>query len=93
MSSYPSWAQSQSSNALSAAALTTIFGIQADLIVNNNAPVAELFFDTGFPTSDGFGIDMWQLLPFSRGNVAITSSSVFTKPKVTVNYFDVPYDL
>jgi len=93
MSSYPAWAQTQSSNALSASALTTIFGIQADLIVNQNAPVAELFFDTGFPVSSGFGIDMWQLLPFSRGNVSITSTSVFTKPKVTVNYFSVPYDL
>lgn len=43
------WAQSQQGNALSAAALTTIYGIQRDLIVNSNAPVAELFFDSGFP--------------------------------------------
>ena len=36
---------------------------------------------------------MWQLLPFSRGNVSIISDNVFTKPKVTVNFFNVDFDL
>ncbi|KAI0716163.1 alcohol oxidase [Cerioporus squamosus] len=95
-SSLSQWAQSQSNNALSAEALQTIFNIQAGLIINSNAPVAELFFDSGYPEyvshffdvyvlwaefllSD-LGIDMWQLLPFSRGNVTIKSSNPFTKP-------------
>lgn len=91
MAKYPSWAQSQAASGMSADALTTIFGIQAGLIVNNNAPLIELFFDTGYPSD--FGIDVWQLLPFSRGNVSITSTNVFTKPQVIVNYFDVDFDL
>ncbi|KAH8111183.1 glucose oxidase [Phellopilus nigrolimitatus] len=91
MAMHPAWAQNQAVNGLSADALTTIFGIQAGLIVNDNVPVVELFADTGFP--DAIGIDMWQLLPFSRGNVTITSTDVFTLPKVIVNYFSVDLDL
>lgn len=34
------------------------------------APVAELFYDTGYP--DKIGMILWQLLPFSRGSVSIT---------------------
>lgn len=33
------------------------------------APVAEMFFDNGYP--DKLGMLNWQLLPFSRGNVTI----------------------
>ncbi|OSD05574.1 GMC oxidoreductase [Trametes coccinea BRFM310] len=91
-SSLSSWAQSQAaSGALSADALNTIFGIQADLIINKNAPVVELFFDSGFP--DDIGIVMWPLLPFSRGNVTIQSNNPFAKPSVNVNYFSVDFDL
>ncbi|THH30273.1 hypothetical protein EUX98_g3938 [Antrodiella citrinella] len=90
-SSLSTWAQSQANSALSADALQQIFQVQADLIINDNAPVVELFYDTGFP--DDLGIDMWQLLPFSRGNVSITSTNPFVKPKVNVNYFSVDYDL
>jgi hypothetical protein len=43
------WASSQAGSALSAAALQQIYQIQANLIINNNAPVVELFYDTGFP--------------------------------------------
>jgi choline dehydrogenase-like flavoprotein len=90
-SSLGSWASSQAGSALSASALEQIYQVQAGLIVNNSAPVVELFYDTGFP--DDIGIDMWQLLPFSRGTVQVTSNNSFAKPKVTVNYFSVPYDL
>ena len=36
MAMYPSWAQNQATSGMSADALTTIFDIQAKLIVNNN---------------------------------------------------------
>jgi len=48
-SSLASWAASQAGSGLSAAALQQIFQVQADLIINNNAPVMELFYDTGYP--------------------------------------------
>ncbi|KAJ7240404.1 hypothetical protein B0H12DRAFT_1134777 [Mycena haematopus] len=85
------WATAQAGSALSAAALQQIYEVQADLIINNNAPVVELFFDTGFPNA--IGIDMWQLLPFSRGSVKITSTDPFTYPAIQVNYFGVSMDL
>ncbi|KAJ7207349.1 hypothetical protein C8J57DRAFT_1070989 [Mycena rebaudengoi] len=90
-SSLATWATSQATSALSAAALQTIFQVQADLIINKNAPVVELFYDSGFP--DDLGIDMWQLLPFSRGNVKITSADPFTAPAIRANYFSVGLDL
>ncbi|KAI0757740.1 alcohol oxidase [Daedaleopsis nitida] len=85
------WAQEQSGNALSADALRQIFEIQAGVIIDKNAPVVEMFFDSGYP--DDLGIDMWQLLPFSRGNVTIKSTNPFIKPAVNVNYFGVDWDL
>ncbi|KAJ6559281.1 hypothetical protein B0H10DRAFT_2240528 [Mycena sp. CBHHK59/15] len=48
-SSLATWATSQAGNALSADALQQIYQVQANLIINNNAPVVELFYDTGFP--------------------------------------------
>ncbi|KAL5534873.1 hypothetical protein ACEPAG_1338 [Sanghuangporus baumii] len=91
MAMYPSWAESQVVNGLDSEALTTIFGIQAGLIVNDDAPVMEMFFDIGF--LEDIGIDMWFLLPFSRENVTITDASIFTKPEVNVNWFSVDFDL
>ncbi|KAJ7075948.1 hypothetical protein B0H15DRAFT_610386 [Mycena belliarum] len=85
------WAASQASSALSADALQQIFQVQANLIINNNAPVVELFYDTGFP--DDIGIDMWQLLPFSRGSVKITSTDPYKYPSIKCNYFSVGMDL
>ncbi|KAJ6450278.1 GMC oxidoreductase-domain-containing protein [Mycena sanguinolenta] len=67
----------------------TVFGVQVDLI--KNALVVELFYDSGFP--DDLGIDMWQLLPFSRSNVKITSTDPFTAPAIRANYFSVGLDL
>ncbi|KAF8897995.1 hypothetical protein CPB84DRAFT_1815762 [Gymnopilus junonius] len=90
-SSLAPWAASQAGNGLSAAALQQIFQVQANLIINNNAPVSELFFDVGYP--DTLGILVWNLLPFSRGNVQIINTNPFMKPKVTVNYFSVDVDM
>ncbi|EJC97458.1 FAD-linked reductase, C-terminal domain-containing protein, partial [Fomitiporia mediterranea MF3/22] len=84
LTQYPSWAQSQAVNGLNADALTTIFSIQADLIANHHGKRIVV---------NGINTTLWNILPFSRGNITITDTSVFTKPKVTVNYFDVDYDL
>ncbi|KAG6811132.1 hypothetical protein H0H92_008828 [Tricholoma furcatifolium] len=80
LANIPTYAASQAGAGLSAAALQTIFGVQADLIVNKGAPVSEIFYDTGYPTT--VGIIMWNLLPFSRGTVTIK-----------VNYFSADVDL
>ncbi|KAF8961146.1 hypothetical protein BDZ97DRAFT_1940106 [Flammula alnicola] len=90
-SSIAAWASSQASPGLSADALQQIFQVQANLIINNNAPVAELFFDVGYP--DTLGLLAWNLLPFSRGSVTITNTDPFQTPNVKVNYFSVDFDL
>ncbi|KAI0776230.1 glucose oxidase [Trametes elegans] len=98
-SSIATWAREQAGSALSAEALATIYRIQADLIVrekgsaqhDSTAPVMELFFDLGYP--DNIGLVIWALLPFSRGNVTITSANPFIRPSIHVNYFSVDFDL
>jgi len=89
-SNLATWAASQAPFALSAAALQTIYGVQAGLIINNSAPIVEIFYNTGYPAE--VGIDMWQLLPFSRGSVQITSTDPKVPPQTKVNYFNVPFD-
>ncbi|KAA1475429.1 alcohol oxidase [Dentipellis sp. KUC8613] len=88
-----SWAQDMVGRgaAVSVEELEKAYKIQAGLIINSSAPILELLYNTGSP--DDLGIVMWPLLPFSRGNVAITSTDPFTKPEVNVNYFGVPFDL
>ncbi|KAF9043199.1 glucose oxidase [Panaeolus papilionaceus] len=90
-SSLASWASAQAGNALNAAALQTMYQIQADLIINKNAPVAEIFSDTGFP--DTLGLLVWNLLPFSRGSVKIKNTDPFQKPTINVNYFAIDFDM
>ncbi|KAI0640680.1 hypothetical protein C8Q79DRAFT_434459 [Trametes meyenii] len=85
------WASSQAGSALSARALRAIYEVQADLIIRHNAPLVEFFTATGAP--DDIEIVIWPLLPFSRGNVSITSSNPFTAPTVNVNYFSLDFDL
>ncbi|KAK1232771.1 hypothetical protein PQX77_004096 [Marasmius sp. AFHP31] len=90
-SNLQNWAASQADSALSAEALEQIYQVQSSMIIDHNAPVVELFYDSGFP--DTIGIDMWQLLPFSRGSVSITSNDPLAKPQINVNYFSVDWDL
>ncbi len=54
--------------------------------------MAEYFFDSGFPNG-GLGIDLWQLLPFSRGHVSIVSNDPFQYPTVDPRYFSADYDM
>ncbi|ESK93768.1 glucose oxidase [Moniliophthora roreri MCA 2997] len=90
-SNLANWANSQAGSALSSSALQQIYQVQANLIINNNAPVAELFYNTGWP--DVVSLNIWQLLPFSRGTVKITSTNPFQKPQIRVNYFSVDWDM
>ncbi|CBQ73956.1 related to Glucose oxidase [Sporisorium reilianum SRZ2] len=62
------------------------------LIFDAKAPVAEFFFDTGFP-ANSYGIDIWQLLPFSRGSIRATSQNPFDAPRIDPNYFGLPIDM
>ncbi|KAG5635445.1 hypothetical protein H0H81_011238 [Sphagnurus paluster] len=89
--SLATWAASQAGSALNASALQQIYAVQANLIINNNVPVSEIFYDTGYP--DTLGIIMWNLLPFSRGTVKVKSTDPFTYPTINVGYFSTDIDL
>ncbi|KAH9920535.1 alcohol oxidase [Epithele typhae] len=88
--SLPYFAQTQAHNGMSARSLQTIFELQAKTLIEDNAPVTELYFVV---LGGDIGIVTWNLIPFSRGNVTIASNDPFQKPIVNVNYFDVPWDL
>ncbi|KAL5634055.1 hypothetical protein ACGC1H_006030 [Rhizoctonia solani] len=90
-SNIPAWAQSLANNGGSAAGLEKVFRVQADLITKKNVPITEVSFKTGSVAD--LGINMWTLLPFSRGNVHINSTNPFAIPRVTMNYFAVDFDL
>ncbi|SPO27703.1 related to Glucose oxidase [Ustilago trichophora] len=62
------------------------------LIFDKKAPVVELFFDTGFP-ANSYGLDVWTLLPFSRGSIRATSQNPFDSARIDPNYFGLPIDM
>lgn len=62
------------------------------LIFDQKAPVVELFFDTGFP-ANSYGIDIWTLLPFSRGSIRATSQNPYDGARIDPNYFGLPIDM
>ncbi|KAL7419681.1 hypothetical protein Q5752_005595 [Cryptotrichosporon argae] len=77
---------------VSADAALQVFQIQQDLMVSQGVGLVEIFFDTGYPNG-GLGIDMWQMMPFSRGAVNITSTDPFTQPTIDPRYFAADVDL
>ncbi|KZV75302.1 GMC oxidoreductase [Peniophora sp. CONT] len=92
-SSLDGWARSQAHNfGAGADALREVFEIQAHTIVNDHAPIAELYYDlTRAPTF--IDIASWNLLPFSRGNVSIHTSNPLVPPTVDVNWFNISFDM
>ncbi|SNX86025.1 related to Glucose oxidase [Melanopsichium pennsylvanicum] len=63
-----------------------------NLIFDQKVPVVELFFDTGFP-ANSYGLDIWTLLPFSRGSIRATSQNPFDNAQIDPNYFGLPIDM
>ncbi|KAG6855598.1 hypothetical protein H0H87_000393 [Tephrocybe sp. NHM501043] len=90
LANIPSWAASLAGSGLSAAALQTIFGVQADLIINKNGSrtIALCIRDTNaylHMHSSGFR----NLLRYWVPN----SADPFVYPTVKVNYFAADVDL
>lgn len=93
-SNLDSWAQDQvnAGAVVNKAGLLKQYKLMTKLIFDQNAPVVELFGDSGYPAS-GFGIDHWQLLPFSRGTVHSKDATGFSSPIVDPRYFTNPLDM
>ncbi|VDC03214.1 unnamed protein product [Peniophora sp. CBMAI 1063] len=91
--SLDTWAEEQAHNfGAGPGALLEVFKVQAGLIANDSAPIAELFYDVQ-EAPDTLIFALWNLLPFSRGNVFISTTNPFLPPSININWFTVPFDL
>ncbi|KAH8666046.1 glucose oxidase-like protein [Tricladium varicosporioides] len=93
------WAQKVSgaiNNAISPATLEYFFTIQYELLYSS-VPNAEVIIAA--TKQYGLGVTsilfsaFWVLLPFSRGNVHITSADPMVQPAMNPNFFLLDYDL
>lgn len=63
---------------------------QYDLLFSSEVPMVEILF---IPThSPALATEFWTLLPFSRGNVHISSSDPEAQPYINPNYFMLEWD-
>lgn len=83
-------------NSLGVSALTHLFRIQYDLL-SKGVPDAETIIGTtatyGLGPSGYLSSAFWLLMPFSRGNVHISSANASVHPEINPNFFVVDYDL
>ncbi|CAO1632232.1 unnamed protein product [Parajaminaea phylloscopi] len=88
------WAQAavDSGSAASKDGLVQQYKNTVKLMFDNKVGVVEFFGDHGYPQS-GLGIDIWQMMPFSRGYVHSTDATGFGRPDLSPNYFSNPVDM
>ncbi|KAH6678739.1 hypothetical protein B0J14DRAFT_583379 [Halenospora varia] len=98
-SQLPIWAQKVSdatNKTISPTTLEYFFNIQYDLL-SSSVPNAEVIIAA--TKQYGLGVTsillsaFWVLLPFSRGNIHITSSDPMVQPAMNPNFFLLDYDL
>ncbi|OJD35545.1 glucose oxidase [Diplodia corticola] len=87
---YASAISAQNNNCTSAQDMLSLLKLQHSLIFEAQVPVAEI---VSWPEEKSFGSQYWSTLPFSRGNVHVTSSNPSTAAKINPNYFMLEYDL
>ncbi|KAK5996006.1 Glucose oxidase [Cladobotryum mycophilum] len=91
--SLASWAiqvANSSNGALNATALEYLFGIQHGLIFEKGVTIAEILSTGGGNTLLSA---YWDLLPFSRGSVHLSSVTDINKPSINPKYLSVDFDL
>lgn len=81
----------QTSGAMTKEALQLLYTSQHDLIFNKGIPIGEFVFILDNPNQIHVGY--WGLLPFSRGNVHISSSDVAVLPRLNLNYGMLDWDI
>lgn len=88
------WAQAQANGGfvISKESLLKQWNNTLTLLFDKKVGAVEFFGDSGYPAG-GFGIDTWQMLPFSRGSIHATSASGFSRSTINPNYFSVPADM
>ncbi|KAK0560794.1 hypothetical protein OC861_006131 [Tilletia horrida] len=91
---YTTWANQAVSAgaAVNSAGLIAQWKLAVSALFDFSVGATEFLFTTGFPTGD-YGIELWPLLPFSRGFVHAKTSDAFTDVTVNPRYFTVPFDM
>lgn len=90
LSAYANKVAEASNNVVSKADLLFAFKMQYDLIFNTQTPILEIYMT---PAADVFSFQNWILLPFSRGNIHITSANASAAAAINPNYFMLDFDL
>ncbi|KUJ20830.1 alcohol oxidase [Mollisia scopiformis] len=96
ISSYAESVSAAINNTIAAASLEYLFGIQYKLL-QNGIPNAETIMETtlnlGLGPNGLLVSPFWLLMPFSRGNVHISSRDPKVYPTINPNFFLVDFDL
>ncbi|CAD6901253.1 unnamed protein product [Tilletia controversa] len=93
-SKYTTWTRDAvvAGAAVNSAGLIAQWKLAVSALFDYNVGATEFLFTTGFPTND-YGIELWPLLPFSRGYVHAVSADAFSNATVNPRYFSVPFDM
>nr|BBE38582.1 FAD-dependent glucose dehydrogenase [Aspergillus brunneouniseriatus]BBE38583.1 FAD-dependent glucose dehydrogenase [synthetic construct] len=90
LANYAARVSAASNGTMSAANLESLFRTQYELIFNSSTPIAEILVT---PTGTKFISEYWGLLPFTRGNVHITSTDPQHQPNINPNYMMLEFDM
>ncbi|KAF2090331.1 GMC oxidoreductase [Saccharata proteae CBS 121410] len=90
LQSYANKVAIASGNVTRAADLYEFFSLQYDLIFTGQIPIAEVLTE---PSGFTYDTEYWTLLPFSRGNVHISSSEPASYPSINPNFFMLDWDV
>jgi choline dehydrogenase-like flavoprotein len=88
LTSYAERISAFSGNVTKAADLIKFFELQYDLLFDGETPMAEIIIYH----SPSVNAQSWTLLPFSRGNIHITSSNTSIPAAINPNYFALEWD-
>jgi choline dehydrogenase-like flavoprotein len=92
--SYATTVSSQSHHSINSSAVQKLFNLQTDIIFGTSdqpstVPLAELLWA---PSANLIAAAHWNLLPFSRGSIHISSTDPEIQPNIDPKYFQLPID-
>lgn len=87
---YAAQVASANGNVTRAADIERFFKIQWDLIFKSGIPVAEILLE---PSGYTYDIEYWGSVPFSRGNIHISSADPTAPATIDPKYFMLDFDL
>ncbi|KAJ5232801.1 hypothetical protein N7468_005757 [Penicillium chermesinum] len=87
---YAAQIASANGNVTRAEDILRFFKIQWDLIFKSHIPVAEILVE---PSGNTYTMEYWGSVPFSRGNIHISSSDPAAPANIDPKYFMLDFDL